>query len=114
MLLPRWYPTPRAVVAAGVSGLTERARREGVRVHAATFNRILGWAQNAPAPALDAELHRQLMLALGDDHAAKEQQVRAAEAEIVALLARTPTCGSWRRPASTSCSPANSPARPAR
>lgn len=90
LLLPRWYPTPRAVVAAGVSGLTERARREGVRVHAATFNRILGWAQNAPAPALDAELHRQLMLALGDDHAAKEQQVRAAEAEIVALLARTP------------------------
>jgi transposase len=90
LLLPGWYPTPQAVVAAGLIGLTERARREGVRVHCATLTRILGWAQNAPSPDHDADLHRHLVQALNDDRASKEKQVRSAEGDIVGLLVQTP------------------------
>ena len=52
--------------------------------------RILGWAQNAPTPDPDAALHRQLVQALNDDWAAKEQQVHSAEGDIVGLLVQTP------------------------
>ncbi|HEX4562100.1 MAG TPA: transposase [Gemmatimonadales bacterium] len=90
LLLPSWYPTPQAIVAAGLPGLTERARRAGVRVHAATLTRILGWAQNAPSPDHDAELHQRLLQALGDDRTSKEKQVRSAESDIVGLLVQTP------------------------
>jgi transposase len=114
LVLPCHYSTPEAVAAAGLPGLTELARRAGVRVHAATLTRILGWAQNAPTPDHDAALHRHLVQALNDDRAAKEQQVHAAEGDIVGLLVQTPTCGSWRWRASTWCWPASSPVRPAR
>jgi Transposase IS116/IS110/IS902 family len=50
----------------------------------------MGWAQNAPTPDHDAALHRRLVQALNDDRAAKEQQVQAAEGEMVGLLVQTP------------------------
>ena len=90
LLLPSWCPTPQDVVAAGLAGLTERARREGVRVHSATLLRVLGWAQNAPDPDPDAALHRSLLQTLEDDRAVKEKRIRAAECDIVGLLVQTP------------------------
>jgi transposase len=90
LLLPVWYATPHAVVAAGLSGLTIQARNAGVRVHQATLTRILGWAQNAPTPGPDAGLHRQLVQTLNDDRTAKDQQVRSTEGQIVGLLVQTP------------------------
>jgi transposase len=90
LLVPSHHSTPKAVVAAGLTGLTTLAGHAGVRVHAATLIRILGWAQNAPKPDHDAALHQHLVQTLNDDRAAKEQQIQAAESAMVGLLVQTP------------------------
>jgi transposase len=90
LAIPRHYATPDAVAAAGLPGLTELARRARIRVPKATLIRILGRAQNAPAPDRDAALHQPLLCALDNDRITKEKQVQAIERELVGHLVQTP------------------------
>jgi hypothetical protein len=90
LLIPRQYSTPEAIVQAGLQGLTQLARLGSVQVHTRTLVRILGWAQNAPAPDCDAPLHQQLVCALNDDRIAKEKQIRSIEQDLVGCLVQTP------------------------
>lgn len=60
LLVPVRYPNPAAVAQAGLDGLTQLARLAKVRFQTRTLLRILGWAQNAPAPGDDAALHQRL------------------------------------------------------
>jgi transposase len=88
--IPRRYPTPQAVAAAGLPGLTQWAKQGAIRVQAPTLTRILGWAQNAPVPDRDAPLHQRLVETLDDDRSTKERQVRAVECDLVGHLVQTP------------------------
>jgi transposase len=90
LLIPRQFPTPAAIVQAGLPGLTQLARLGRVQVHTRTLLRILGWAQNAPVPDCDAPLHQQLVCALNDDLILKRKQIRSIEQELVGLLVQTP------------------------
>jgi transposase len=90
LLVPRRYSTPQAVAAAGLEGLTQLAQLAGVRVQGRTLLRILGWAQNAPAPDSDAELHRQVFEALDGDRMNKKKQIHSIERELVDRLVQTP------------------------
>jgi transposase len=90
LLVPRRFPTPQAIVQAGLPGLTQLARLGGVQVHGRTLARILGWAQNAPAPDGRAPLFQHLVCALNDDRISKEKQIRSSEQELVGHLVQTP------------------------
>jgi transposase len=90
LLVPTRYPSPHAVAQAGLEGLTQLARLARVQVQTPTLLRILGWAQNAPAPGPDAALHQRCFLALHQDRITKEKQIHAAERELVSHLVQTP------------------------
>jgi len=84
--VPVRYPNPAAVAQAGLDGLTQLARLAKVRFQTRTLLRILGWAQNAPAPGDDAALHQRLFGILNDDRITKEKQIQASERELVDRL----------------------------
>ena len=90
LLVPTRYSTPDAVAQAGLEGLTQLARLARVQVQTPTLLRILGWAQNAPAPGHDAALHQRLFRALNEDRITKEKQIRAVERDLVGHLVQTP------------------------
>jgi hypothetical protein len=90
LLVPKRYATPEAVARAGPDGLAQLARLARVRVHSGTLLRILGWAQNAPAPGPDAALHRRLFGDLDDDRMNKSKNIKSIERELVDHLVRTP------------------------
>jgi transposase len=90
LLVLRRFATPQAIVQAGLPGLTQLARLGRVQVHRRTLARILGWAQNAPAPDGRAPLFQHLVCALNDDRIAKEKQIRSIEQELVSHLVQTP------------------------
>ncbi len=90
LLIASQYPTPEAIVQAGLPGLTQLARLGRVQVFTRTLVRILGCAQNAPAPDCDAPLHQQRVRNLNDDRIAKQKQIRSIEQELVGYLVQTP------------------------
>jgi transposase len=90
LAVPRRYPTPAAVAEAGLEGLTQLARLARIQVFSRTLLRILGWAQNAPAPDRDAALHQRLLVALDDDRVMKFKHVISTERELVDQLVQTP------------------------
>jgi transposase len=90
LFLPRHFSTPRAIVEAGLLGLSQLARQARVGVHRATLVRILGWASNAPAPADNAPLFRRLVCHLDDDRVTKEKQIESIEQELIGHLVQTP------------------------
>ena len=90
LLVPVRYPNPAAIAQAGLDGLTGLARLAKVRFQTRTLLRILGWAQNAPAPGDDAALHQRLFGILNDDRITKEKQIQASERELVDRLVQTP------------------------
>jgi hypothetical protein len=90
LVIPTRYATPAAVVEAGLEGLTRLARLARARVQRRTLLRILGWAQDVPAPDPDASLHREWFAALNADRIAKAKPIAAVERELAGLLVRTP------------------------
>ncbi len=89
LVIPIRYATPADVARAGLEGLTQLARLARARVQRRTLDRILGWAQNAPAPDPDAALHQEWFVALDGDRAAELKQIRAVERQLVGLLVQT-------------------------
>jgi transposase len=90
LIVSKRYATPAAVAAAGLEGLTQLARLARVQVHSRTLLKILGWAQNAPAPDRDAALHQRLLGTLDDDRINKSKMIQSVERDLVALLVQTP------------------------
>jgi transposase len=90
LLIPSAYPTPQAIVEAGLSGLITLAQKAGVRVQNATLIRIVAWAQDAPQPDQQAALHARLLQALNRDRMNKEDDIQSIERELVGLLVQTP------------------------
>jgi transposase len=90
LLVPRRYATPAAVAQAGLEGLIRLARLARVQVHSRTLLKIVGWAQNAPAPDRDAALHQRLLGTLDDDRIMKSKNIQSIERELVDHLVQTP------------------------
>jgi transposase len=90
LVIPGAYSIPQAIVEAGLSGLVELARRQGVQVHKATLIRILAYAADAPQPDREACLHVRLLAELNQDRITKEELIQAIECELAAHLVQTP------------------------
>ncbi len=84
------FPAPEAIHQAGLGGLQRVLQTVGQRAQTRTLERILAWARTAPSADPEAALHQQLALALEEDRRQETRQIRAAEAESVALLVQTP------------------------
>lgn len=92
--VPLWFvrhlDSPRAIHAAGTTGLEQRLRQAGVRFQRRTLDRLVAWAAQAPDPAPAAAIHQQILIALDDDRRAKLRRIAAVESELATLLAQTP------------------------
>jgi transposase len=92
--IPLWvarqFGSAAAIVAAGVSGLIERLRQAGIRIHLPTLEKIVAWARSAPAAEDEQDLHMKIFVELDDDRMSKVRGVRAIERELAGLLVRTP------------------------
>jgi len=90
LLIACHYAAPQAIAAAGLSALVQLCRQAHVQVHNATLMRIMGWAQDAPAPEQSASFYQQWVCNLNEDRLTKEKQIAACEQQLVALLVQTP------------------------
>ena len=79
-----------AILQAGVTGLSQRARQAGLRVQRTTLEKIVASARSAPSAEESAALHHRIFLELDADQLAKERGIRAIEGELAGALARTP------------------------
>jgi transposase len=79
-----------AIRRAGVAGLLARLREAGFHPHLKTVEKIVAWAETAPAPDPQASIHHRLIMALNADRMAKLEAIRAVEGDLAGLLARTP------------------------
>lgn len=84
------FAAPEAIHQAGLEGLRQVLDAVGQRAQTRTLQRILAWARTAPSADPESALHQQLALALDEDRGQETRQIRAAEAEIAALLVQTP------------------------
>jgi transposase len=79
-----------AIIQAGVTGLSQRTRQAGLKVHRSTLETIVAWAHSAPSAEAPAVLHHRLFLELDTDQLAKARSIHAIEGELAGLLAQTP------------------------
>jgi transposase len=88
--LVRHFGTAQAMLEAGMTGLGQFLRAQGVRCHRATLDTILAWAKSAAPADLAADRHRAIALAYDDDRQRKNQEILNLEREMASRLARTP------------------------
>jgi transposase len=88
--LVRQFGSAQAMLEQGVAGLAQFLRQHKVRFQERTLQTVRVWAQNAAAPDLAADLHRQIALAYEDDRQRKNQEISALERDIAHRLAQTP------------------------
>jgi transposase len=79
-----------AILHAGLSGLIEKLRRAGVRIHLPTLEKIVAWARSAPGAEDESSIHLRILIELDDDRRSKVRCVRPIEVELAALLVQTP------------------------
>jgi transposase len=84
------FATPAELHAAGLSGLTRGLREAAIGSQERTLHKVLDWAAQAAAPAVAADAHRRIALALPDDYTQKSREIQTLERELAGRLARTP------------------------
>jgi transposase len=90
LALLRHFDSAQALRQAGLAGLAQVLRQDGIRFHQPTLVKILAWADQAAPPAGAAACHRYLALALDDDRVRLTQEIIRREREIATYLVRTP------------------------
>lgn len=88
--LARAFLSPQEIADAGIDGLAQRLHDAGVRFQRRSLAPVLDWARQAPAPDVAPANARRIALALEDDRQHKSREIQALEAELAALLCRTP------------------------
>jgi len=84
------FGSAQAIVQAGLAGLTQALREQGLRFQRRTVQRALEWAGDAAPGAPAADWHVRIAAALEEDRASKQQQILQREREIAHCLAQTP------------------------
>ena len=78
------------VLQAGIEGLAQQLRKENIKSHKPTLEKIVAWARSAPLAEEPALLHRRFFVDLDADRLAKLQVIRAIEGELAETLSQTP------------------------
>lgn len=79
-----------AVKELGVDGMNEILVKQGIEFKRKSLHKMLAWAESAIPSDPDALLHHRICCQLVDDRAAKAREIEALEADICALLVKTP------------------------
>ena len=74
------------ILQAGIDGLAQQLRKENIRSHKPTLEKIVAWARSAPSAEEPALLHRRFFIELDADRLAKLQVIRAIESELAETL----------------------------
>lgn len=88
--LVQQFGSAQGMLEAGEAALGEFLYQQKVRFQQRTLVTVLTWAKSAAAPDIAADLHRQIALALHDDHERKSLEITSLEREIAHRLAQTP------------------------
>lgn len=88
--LVRQFGSAPAIASEGVTGLCHYLDDQEARHQRRTLDTVVGWAKNAAAADLAADLHRQIALEYEDDRAHKTQQIIALERDGAHRLVQTP------------------------
>ena len=70
------------ILKAGIDGLAQHLRKENIKSHKPTLEKIVAWARSAPSAEEPALLHRRFFVDLDADRLAKLQVIRAIEGEL--------------------------------
>jgi transposase len=84
------YDSADALRTAGLDGLDDYRRGQGLHCKRPTLKTILDWAALAPPADPDAAWHRRLALDLEADRTRKDGEIQAAELDACATLVGTP------------------------
>jgi transposase len=90
LVLARHLGSARALRDRGPEGLAALLRAAGVRHHRRSLEKILAWAERAPAASDCDDVHKRIFLDLDDERRARLRAIRALEGELAGLLVRTP------------------------
>jgi transposase len=88
--IARHFLAPQQIADAGADGLARLLRDQGVRFQRRSLAPVIDWARQAPTPDIAPANARRIALALEDDRRQKSREIHALEAELAALLCRTP------------------------
>lgn len=88
--LVRAFGSAQAMLQAGLRGLAEVLRQQGVRFQERTLKRVLAWAEQTAASDQAAALHQRVALSLEDDRQRKSLEIQGLEREIASRLVHTP------------------------
>jgi transposase len=78
------------ILQAGIEGLAQQLRKENIKSHKPTLEKIVAWARSSPSAEEPALLHRRFFVDLDADRLAKLQVIRAIEGELAETLSQTP------------------------
>jgi transposase len=90
LVLARHTTSADAVRQAGLDGLARLAAQHQLRCRAATLQKVLAWAEQAPPDLGHTPQRRRLLSSLDDDRLAKNQQIRELERDLAHLVVTTP------------------------
>ena len=90
MAIMRATGSSEAVKQLGVDGMNEILVERGIAFKRKSLYKILAWSESATPSDPDAPLHHRICCLLIDDRARKVREIQALEADICALLVKTP------------------------
>jgi transposase len=88
--LVRQFGSAAELHQQGHVGVITYLGQQQVRFQTRTIDTVLAWAQQAAAPDVAADLHRQIALAYEDDRQRKNHEILALERDIAHRLVQTP------------------------
>lgn len=88
--IARLATSPAAIIELGFDQLSRELRRQNIRFQRRSLEKILAWAEQAPAADPDAALYHRVAFELIEDRQQKRLQIRDLERDIARWLAQTP------------------------
>jgi len=87
--IARHFASAQAILKAGLAGLCQVLKDQGIHFHRRSLTPLLDWARQAPAADVAAGTYQRIALALQEDYQQKKQEIRQLEQELAGLLCRT-------------------------
>jgi transposase len=84
------FPSAEAIRQAGVNGIASHLKKAKVRFQTRTIERIVAWASTAAEPSELAAMHTRQWQQLNEVRRLLDEQIVAAEQEMVGFLVKTP------------------------
>jgi transposase len=78
------------ILRAGVEGLDRQLRKENVRSHRPTLQKIVAWARSAPPAEEPVSRHHRFFAELDADRLSRLELIREIECDLAEILSQTP------------------------